>query len=204
MLYNHVRMNSFFLKHISKTLFLLFSLAVVAQPQLNKDYVLIPEGLVKDEGITEIFGYWCPACFSFENTVQDIRDRRPDIAINQVPAGNETIARLYYTIKALNLGEEAHMNVYKDWQLKRQSFRTESDMAAFAKRHGYNEQKFMEVYGSFGVGLKAKNALRLVNSLGNAGSFDGVPTVIVNGKYKVIRGRDVEKNILNIIYLSDS
>ena len=55
MLYNHVRMNSFFLKHISKTLFLVFSLAVVAQPQLNKDYVLIPEGLVKDEGITEIF-----------------------------------------------------------------------------------------------------------------------------------------------------
>ena len=52
--------------------------------------------------------------------------------------------------------------------------------------------------------LKAKNALRLVNSLGNAGAFDGVPTVIVNGKYKVIRGRDVEKNILNIIYLSDS
>ena len=32
------------------------------------------------------------------------------------------------------------MNVYKDWQLKRQSFRTESDMAAFAKRHGYNEK----------------------------------------------------------------
>ena len=204
MLYNHVRMNSFFLKHISKTLFLLLSLSITAQPQLNKDYEVIPEGLVNDEGITEVFGYWCPACFTFENTVQDIRERRPDIAINQVPAGNETIARLYYTIKALNLGEEAHMNVYKDWQLKRKSFRTESDMAAFAERHGYNAAKFMEVYNSFGVGLKSKNALRLVNSLANSGVFDGVPTVIVNGKYKVIRGRDVEKNILNIIYLSDS
>ena len=62
----------------------------------------------------------------------------------------------------------------------------------------------MEVYSSFGVGLKAKNAIRLVNSLGNAGVFDSVPTVIVNGKYKVIRGNDVEKNIFNIIYLSDS
>ena len=203
MLYNHVRMNSFFLKHISKTLFLLLSLSISAQPQLNKDYELIPEGLVKDEGITEIFGYWCPACFSFENTVQDIKNRRPDIIVNQIPAGNEIIARLYYTIKALELGDEAHMNVYKDWQLKRKSFRTETDMAAFASRHGYDEQKFMQVYNSFGVGLKAKNALRLVNSLGNAGVFDGVPTVIVNGKYKVKRGRDIEKNILNIIYLSD-
>ena len=174
MLYNHVRMNSFFLKHISKTLFLLLSLSISAQPQLNKDYELIPEGLVKDEGITEIFGYWCPACFSFENTIQDIKNRRPDIIVNQIPAGNEIIARLYYTIKALELGDEAHMNVYKDWQLKRKPFRTATDMAAFASRHGYDEQKFMQVYNSFGVGLKAKNALRLVNSLGNAGVFDGV------------------------------
>ena len=204
MLYNHVRMNSLLPKYILNILFLLLSLSIATQPQLNEDYQRIPDGLVKDEGITEIFGYWCPACFSFENTVQDIKERRPDIKVNQIPAGNETIARLYYTIKALNLGDEAHINVYKDWQLKRKSFRTASDMAAFAKRHGYDEQKFMEVYSSFGVGLKAKNAIRLVNSLGNAGVFDSVPTVIVNGKYKVIRGNDVEKNIFNIIYLSDS
>tara|TARA_B100000073_G_scaffold156862_1_gene129586 strand:- start:2737 stop:3330 length:594 start_codon:yes stop_codon:yes gene_type:complete len=197
-------MNSLLPKYILNILFLLLSLSVATQPQLNEDYQRIPDGLVKDEGITEIFGYWCPACFSFENTVQDIKERRPDIKVNQIPAGNETIARLYYTIKALNLGDEAHINVYKDWQLKRKSFRTASDMAAFAKRHGYDEQKFMEVYSSFGVGLKAKNAIRLVNSLGNAGVFDSVPTVIVNGKYKVIRGNDVEKNIFNIIYLSDS
>jgi hypothetical protein len=186
-------MNSLLPKYILNILFLLLSLSVATQPQLNEDYQRIPDGLVKDEGITEIFGYWCPACFSFENTVQDIKERRPDIKVNQIPAGNETIARLYYTIKALNLGDEAHINVYKDWQLKRKSFRTASDMAAFAKRHGYDEQKFMEVYSSFGVGLKAKNAIRLVNSLGNAGVFDSVPTVIVNGKYKVIRGNDVEK-----------
>tara|TARA_Y100000748_G_scaffold302662_1_gene305423 strand:+ start:1746 stop:2339 length:594 start_codon:yes stop_codon:yes gene_type:complete len=197
-------MNSLLPKYILNILFLLLSLSVATQPQLNEDYQRIPDGLVKDEGITEIFGYWCPACFSFENTVQDIKERRPDIKVNQIPAGNETIARLYYTIKALNLGDEAHINVYKDWQLKRKSFRTASDMSAFAKRHGYDEQKFMEVYSSFGVGLKAKNAIRLVNSLGNAGVFDSVPTVIVNGKYKVIRGNDVEKNIFNIIYLSDS
>ena len=114
MLYNHVRMNSLLPKYILNILFLLLSLSVATQPQLNEDYQRIPDGLVKDEGITEIFGYWCPACFSFENTVQDIKERRPDIKVNQIPAGNETIARLYYTIKALNLGDEAHINVYKE------------------------------------------------------------------------------------------
>ena len=48
-----------------QNLFLVIFFNMVAQPQLNKDYVLIPEGLVKEEGITEIFGYWCPACFFF-------------------------------------------------------------------------------------------------------------------------------------------
>ena len=107
------------IKQITKILFLFISFNILAQPQLNKDYELIPEGLVKEEGITEIFGYWWPACFSFESTVQEIRERRPDIKINQVPAGDETLARLYYSIQALNLGEEAHMNVYRDWQLKK-------------------------------------------------------------------------------------
>ena len=188
---------------ILKILFLFIPLSLISQPQIDRDYVLIPEGIVKEQGITEIFGYWCPACYSFETTVQEIRERRPDIKINQIPAGNEEIARLFYTIQALQLGEEAHMNVYKDWQLKREPFRDESDMANFARRHGYDEKKFMDTYRSFGVGLKAKNAIRLVNALGSAAVFDGVPTVIVNGKYKVIRGRDVEKNILNIIYLTD-
>ncbi len=202
MLYNHLRMNMLSSK-ILKILFLFIPLSLISQPQIDRDYVLIPEGIVKEEGITEIFGYWCPACYSFETTVQEIRERRPDIKINQIPAGNEEIARLFYTIQALQLGEEAHMNVYKDWQLKREPFRDESDMANFARRHGYDEKKFMDTYRSFGVGLKAKNAIRLVNALGSAAVFDGVPTVIVNGKYKVIRGRDVEKNILNIIYLTD-
>ncbi len=202
MLYNHLRMNMLSSK-ILKILFLFIPLSLISQPQIDRDYVLIPEGIVKEQGITEIFGYWCPACYSFETTVQEIRERRPDIQINQIPAGNEEIARLFYTIQALQLGEEAHMNVYKDWQLKREPFRDESDMANFARRHGYDEKKFMDTYRSFGVGLKAKNAIRLVNALGSAAVFDGVPTVIVNGKYKVIRGRDVEKNILNIIYLTD-
>ena len=202
MLYNHLRMNMLSSK-ILKILFLFIPLSLISQPQIDRDYVLIPEGIVKEQGITEIFGYWCPACYSFETTVQEIRERRPDIKINQIPAGNEEIARLFYTIQALQLGEEAHMNVYKDWQLKREPFRDESDMANFARRHGYDEKKFMDTYKSFGVGLKAKNAIRLVNALGSAAVFDGVPTVIVNGKYKVIRGRDVEKNILNIIYLTD-
>ena len=50
-----------------------------------------------------------------------MREQRADVNIVQIPAGNEVYARLYYTIIALDLGEEAHLNVYKDIQLLRKN-----------------------------------------------------------------------------------
>ena len=204
MLYNHLRilMRNKFLNFIVLTFFLSFE--TVAQPEQGKDYQLIPPDLLQGQSITEVFGYWCNACFSFESTVQKMREQREDINIVQIPAGNEVYARLYYTIIALNLGEEAHLNVYKDIQLLRKNLSSEDDISEFASRHGYDVAKFMNVYNSFGTGIKAQNAIRTVRSLGNAGVLEGVPTIVINGKYKFRRTGDVQRNIDNMLFLYDN
>ena len=95
-------MNNSILSHLAKLAFLLFAAgSIFAQPQSGRDYERIPEGLITEPGITEVFGYWCPACYGFEQTVLEMKKRRPDIIINQIPAGGEMLARLYYTIQAL-------------------------------------------------------------------------------------------------------
>ena len=76
-------------------------------------------------------------------------------------------------------------------------------MREFAKRNGYDDEKFMNLFNSFSVGIKANNATRLVNNLSNSGIFVGVPTVVINGKYKLNRGRDTEVNIQNMFFLYD-
>ena len=204
MLYNHLRilMRNKFLNFIVLTFF--FSFETAAQPEQGKDYQLIPPDLLQGQSITEVFGYWCNACFSFESTVQKMREQREDINIVQIPAGNEVYARLYYTIIALNLGEEAHLNVYKDIQLLRKNLSSEDDISEFASRHGYDVAKFMNVYNSFGTGIKAQNAIRTVRSLGNAGVLEGVPTIVINGKYKFRRTGDVQRNIDNMLFLYDN
>ena len=174
-----------------------------AQPEQGKDYQLIPPDLIEGQSITEVFGYWCNACFSFESTVQKMREQREGVNIVQIPAGNEVYARLYYTIIALDLGEEAHLNVYKDIQLLRKNS-SENDVLEFAKRHGYDDTRFMNVYNSFGIGIKAQNALRTVRSLANAGVLEGVPTIVINGKYKFRRTGDVQRNIDNMLFLYDN
>ena len=174
------------------------------QPEQGKDYQLITSDLIEGQSITEVFGYWCNACFSFESTVQKMREQRADVNIVQIPAGNEVYARLYYTIIALDLGEEAHLNVYKDIQLLRKNLSSTNDVMEFAKRHGYDDTKFMNVYNSFGIGIKAQNALRTVRGLANAGVLEGVPTIVINGKYKFRRTGDVQRNIDNKLFLYDN
>ena len=204
MLYNHSRilMRNKFFNFIALVFFL--SIGVNAQPEQGKDYQLIPSDLIQGQSVTEVFGYWCNACFSFESTVQKMREQRKDIKIVQIPAGNEVYARLYYTIIALDLGEEAHLNVYKDIQLLRKNLSSKNDILEFAKRHKYDDKKFMNVYNSFGIGIKAQNALRTVRSLANAGVLEGVPTIVINGKYKFKRTADVQRNIDNMLFLYDN
>ena len=188
----------------SITLVFFLTLGANAQPEQGKDYELIPSDLIQGQSITEVFGYWCNACFSFESTVQKMKEQREDVVVVQIPAGNEVYARLYYTIIALDLGEEAHLNVYKDIQLLRKNLNSKNDVLEFAKRHGYDDTKFMNVYNSFGIGIKAQNALRTVRSLGNAGVLEGVPTIVINGKYKFRRTADVQRNIDNMLFLYDN
>ena len=204
MLYNHSRilMRNKFFNFIGIVFFLAFE--STAQPEQGKDYQLIPPDLIEGQSITEVFGYWCNACFSFESTVQKMREQREGVNIVQIPAGNEVYARLYYTIIALDLGEEAHLNVYKDIQLLRKNLSSKNDVLDFAKSHGYDDTRFMNVYNSFVIGIKAQNALRTVRALANAGVLEGVPTIVINGKYKFRRTGDVQRNIDNMLFLYDN
>ena len=195
-------MRNKFFNFIALVFFLSFQAS--GQPEQGKDYQLITPDLIEGQSITEVFGYWCNACFSFESTVQKMREQRADVNIVQIPAGNEVYARLYYTIIALDLGEEAHLNVYKDIQLLRKNLSSTNDVLEFAKRHGYDDTKFMNVYNSFGIGIKAQNALRTVRGLANAGVLEGVPTIVINGKYKFRRTGDVQRNIDNMLFLYDN
>ena len=195
-------MRNKFFNFIALSLFLSFE--ANAQPEQGKDYQLIPPDLIQGQSITEVFGYWCNACFSFESTVKKMKEQRQDVNVVQIPAGNEVYARLYYTIISMGLGEEAHLNVYKDIQLLRKNLSNKNDVLEFARRHGYDEIKFMNVYDSFGIGIKAQNALRTVRSLANAGVLEGVPTIVINGKYKFRRTGDVQRNIDNMLFLYDN
>ena len=61
-----------------KLIFLLLSLPyfILSEPKEGRDYIAIPEGLIKLEGVTEIFWYGCPACFAYEEILQKISEEK--------------------------------------------------------------------------------------------------------------------------------
>ena len=52
------------------------------------------QGLVKENGVTEVFWYGCPACFAYEEVLDEIRERRPDVKIDLLPLWDEPTAKL--------------------------------------------------------------------------------------------------------------
>tara|TARA_B100000609_G_C17177211_1_gene415020 strand:- start:577 stop:1155 length:579 start_codon:yes stop_codon:yes gene_type:complete len=177
---------------------------IFSEPKEGQDYNIIPDGLIKLDGVTEIFWYGCPACFAYEEILEEIAIARPEVKINKIPLFTEPTAKTYYAIESLQLGNEAHQRVFEDWQLKRRQFKTENDIRLFAKRHGFDEEDLARAFNSFSVQIKARNAINLPRRMIDSGvDFSGTPTTVVNGKYLVTRQRDNQKEIEIILYLLD-
>ena len=105
------------------------------------------------------------ACLEYENTLKKIKEIDPTIEVNKIPQFRLPAAKTYYTIESLNLGDEVHDKVFKDWQLKRKPLGSDKDVENFAKRHNLDVENFMRVYNSFSINIKAKNAIAVPRKL---------------------------------------
>ena len=140
--------------------------------------------------VVEMFWYGCSHCYSLEPFLQKWnKEKAAYVQFTRVPvtwsAGHKAHAQLYYTLSALGKGEELHDAVFEEIQRKNNMMfandaeQTENLQAAFAKRHGINEQEFRSAYRSMGVMTRMRRAEELARRY----KVSGVPYMIVNGKY---------------------
>ena len=64
-------------------------------------------------------------------------------------------------------------------------------------------QKSSEIFKKWRMEPAPKRG-EVVRNLANAGVLEGVPTIIINGKYKFRRTGDVQRNIDNMLFLYDN
>ena len=108
-----------------------------------------------------------------------------DVSFRYVPAqfrqNWKDHGQLFYTLRALNLGEKADDAVYHAIHVNGNRLETHDAMVQFVKQFGVSKADFDKAYKSFGV----RNQLRQADSFIRGADVRGVPTLVVNGKYRL-------------------
>ena len=170
----------------------MFSGSAIAQMAFveGSDYQLItpavktsqPEKVV----VTEIFWYGCPHCFRFEPYVEKWSAKLPDgVVFEQVPSSLNPRwtehARAYYSFQLMGQLEQTHRAFFDAIHIKRERLTDLDTIAGFVAERGLDEKAFREYYSSFPVETQIRKNVQREKRYGH----NGVPAVIVNGRYMV-------------------
>jgi thiol:disulfide interchange protein DsbA len=135
--------------------------------------------------VIEFFWYGCPHCNEFEPMLNawvkklppDVVFRRVPVAFREEPFGAHQ--RIFYTLEAMDQLEPMHRRVFFAIHNERRRLDKPDDIAEFVQKNGIDKAKFMDLYKSFSVQTKARQA----KALAEAYKIDGVPAMGVNGQY---------------------
>ena len=150
-----------------------------AQPTITKNKI----------EVVELFWYGCPHCFHFEPDLNKWLTKKPDnVAFYRIPAVfNPTWAlhaRAFYTAKSLGLFDngktEFHETMFDEIHKKKKHLHKKKDIQKIFSRLGVSKEDFENTFDSFAVNTKVNRAAALSKRY----QLDGVPTLIVNGKYR--------------------
>ena len=136
--------------------------------------------------VTEVFWYGCPHCFRFEPHVERWSAKLPEgVVFEQVPSSLNPRwtehARAYYAFQLMGVLEQTHGAFFDALHLKRQRLLDVDSIAEFVAERGLDEKAFREYYSSFPVDTQIRKNVQREKRYGH----NGVPAVIVNGKYLI-------------------
>jgi thiol:disulfide interchange protein DsbA len=181
---------------ISKRFFIalaLLSLGGYASAQGQKieegfDYRILPIAQpVETKGkveVIEFFWYGCPHCYDFEPELSAWVKRQPkDVVFRRVPVAFRDDfmphSQLFYALEAMGKGDAFNEKVMYAMHKENKRLLTENEIADWVASQGIDRNTFLATYRSFAVISKARAAKQMAEAY----RIDGVPTIVMQGKY---------------------
>ncbi len=137
--------------------------------------------------VVEMFSYACIHCFNFDPYVKAWQAKQGEqVDFHLVPAifnpDWERLAQVYYTAETLDVNAAVHEPMFEGIHVKQQDLRQpELLKPLFAEHAQVDEDDFDAAYNSFSVRSRVQQAKARVRAY----RITGVPTMIVNGKYRI-------------------
>ena len=171
--------------------FLCLSAMVCAQTQKIEegfDYRILPmpqpletKGKVE---VIEFFWYGCPHCYDFEPELSSWVKRQPkDVTFRRIPVAfrDDLLphSQLFYALEAMGKGDALNEKVMYAMHKENKRLMTEPEIADWVASQGIDRNTFLATYRSFAVVSKARTARQLAEAY----RIEGVPTIVMQGKY---------------------
>lgn len=169
--------------------FLSFS-AAAQEPRLGQEYTVLDRPQPTDSGkkveVTEFFGYFCPACNSFEPYLEAwIKKQGDRIVVKRVHVKfSEAMVpqqKLYFTLEAMGKVDEYQLKTFNAYHVDRNRLSSDAEVFKYVEKVGLDKKKFVDIYSSFSIQSKVNRAAQLMNDY----KISGVPTVAIDGRFMV-------------------
>lgn len=174
---------------VTASLFGMTAQAADVPREAGKTYVELANPVpVSEPGkieVVELFWYGCPHCYAFEPTINPWVEKLPkDVNFRRIPAmfGGpwDAHGQLFLTLEAMGVEHKVHNAVFDAIQKQGKRLTKPDEMADFVATQGVDKDKFLATFNSFAIQGQIKQAKELAQKYG----VQGVPTMIVNGKYR--------------------
>jgi thiol:disulfide interchange protein DsbA len=160
-----------------------------ADPKNGLDYVTLTspqpvQASGKKVEVIEFFMYHCPHCNALEPSLEQwVKKQGDNIVFKRIhmPYSGPTDpeAHLHLTLEAMGKAEEMQAKVFKAIHVDHVRMNSDAAVIDWATKNGLDRAKFLDAWNSFGVTTKLRRAPQIINNY----KVDGVPTIVIDGKY---------------------
>jgi thiol:disulfide interchange protein DsbA len=164
-----------------------------AQFRQGQEFTLLSPPQATDGGgkveVIEFFSYACGHCYKLEPFLEAWAKKLPaDVTFKRIPgvgSGAWTqLGLMYYSFEAMGKLDTLHIKAFDAVHKDNVNLANPKQREAWLARNGIDPAQYEAVAKSFSVQSKLSRAQQLMGSY----KVDGVPMVIVNGKYVTSTG----------------
>ncbi len=135
--------------------------------------------------VLELFWYGCPHCYELEPTIEKWLTNKPkNAAYVRMPAILRDTwafhARVYFTFEAMDMEDKLHASFFDELHKRKNRIRNKEQLIPFLEANGVPKDRFFDTYDSFAVDSKVRHSQLMSGKYATT----GVPTMIVDGKYR--------------------
>ena len=160
---------------------------------VHYERVEVPDEARADDTIevVEAFWYACPTCYNLEPHLERWLASKPDdvefVRIHASLSPSWRIpSRAFYAAEALGVVDQVHRPLFDAIHIGRNALNDIETLATIFTEHaGVAREDFRKAYSSFAVDRRMRQGDQRLRQF----RVQGVPTLIINGKYRTTPGR---------------